>query len=91
MRETARVLVSAEALQPSAHATTLRGIDGHLHIQDGPLADTKDQLAGTFVIDVLDLDAAIEWARQAPSLAWGAVEIRLGATHTVAGVWQPGT
>jgi hypothetical protein len=91
VRQTARVLVSAEVLQPSVHTTTLRSIDGHLHIQDGPLADTREQLAGTFVIDVPDLDAAIEWARQAPSLAWGAVEIRLGATHTVAGVWLPGT
>lgn len=69
VRETARVLVSAEVVQPSAHATTLRGIDGNLHIQDGPLADTKQQLAGTFVSDVPDLDAAIEWARLAPSLA----------------------
>jgi len=87
--EKARVLVSAEVLQPSSDTTTLRAVDGHLQIQDGPLADTKEQLAGTFVIDVPDLDAAIEWARQAPSLAWGAVEIRPGATHTVAGVWQP--
>src|SRR3984893_11955086 len=73
--EKARVLVSAEELQPSVNTTTLRSTNGHLHIQDGPLADTKEQLAGTVVIDVPDLDAAIEWARQAPSLAWGAVEI----------------
>jgi len=89
--EKARVLVSAEVLQPSVNTTTLHSTDGHLHIQDGPLADTKEQLAGTVVIDVPDLDAAIEWARQAPSLAWGAVEIRPGAIHTVAGVWQPST
>jgi hypothetical protein len=91
VRETARVLISAKVLQPSAHATTLRGIDGNLHIQDGPLADTKEQLAGTFVIDVPDLDAAIEWARQAPSLAW--VRSRSGpAPPTPSPVsWQPGT
>jgi hypothetical protein len=89
--EKARVLVSAEVLQPSVNTTTLRSVDGHLRVQDGPLADTKEQLAGTFVIDVPDLDAAIEWGRQVPSLAWGAVEIRPGATHTVGGVWQPGT
>ncbi|MGH3252024.1 MAG: YciI family protein [Trebonia sp.] len=87
--EKARVLICAEVLQPSVNTTTLRSIDGHLRVQDGPLADTKEQLAGTFVIDVPDLDAAIEWGRQAPSLAWGAVEIRPGATHTVDGVWQP--
>ncbi|MHB8451318.1 MAG: YciI family protein [Mycobacteriales bacterium] len=89
--EKARVLIAAEVLQPSSLTTTLRSVDGHLHIQDGPLADTKEQLGGTFVIDVPHLDAAIEWARQAPSIAWGAVEVRPGATHTVAGVWQPST
>jgi hypothetical protein len=87
--EQARVLVAGEVLQPSSETTTLRLVDDRLQIQDGPFADTKEQLGGTFVVDVPDLDAAIAWARQAPSLAWGAVEIRPGATHVVDGAWRP--
>ncbi len=83
----AGVLIAAEVLQPSAHSTTLTKVDGRLTIQDGPFADTKEQLGGTFLIDVPDLDAAIEWAGQAPAISWGAVEIRPGATHVVNGTW----
>jgi hypothetical protein len=83
----AGVLLAAEVLQPSTSSTTLTQVDGRLTIQDGPFADTKEQLGGTFVIDVPDLDTAIEWAGQSPSLAWGAVEIRPGATHVVNGLW----
>ncbi|HLT62256.1 MAG TPA: YciI family protein [Microlunatus sp.] len=85
----AGVLLAAEVLQPSVDTTTLTLHDGALQVQDGPFADTKEQLGGTFVIDVPDLDAAIHWARQAPSLGWGAVEIRPGAVHTVDGSWVP--
>lgn len=85
----AGVLIAAEVLQPSTNSTTLTMIDGSLRVQDGPFADTKEQLGGTFVINVPDLDAAIEWARQAPPVAWGAVEIRPGATHVVNGDWVP--
>jgi len=87
----AGVLISAEVLQPSQNSTTVRVVDGRLQIQDGPFADTKEQLGGTFVIDVPDLDAAIGWAQRAPSVHWGAVEIRPGATHVVDGVWTSGT
>jgi len=87
----AEVLIAAEVLRPSTHSTTLTTVDGRLQVQDGPFADTKEQLGGTVVIDVPDLDAAIEWGRQAPPIAWGAVEIRPGAVHTVAGVWTPNT
>ena len=83
----AGVLLAAEVLQPSVSTTTLRLVDGELRIQDGPFADTKEQLGGTFLLDLPDLDAAIEWARQAPAIEWGPVEIRPGAVHTVNGVW----
>jgi hypothetical protein len=86
----AGVLVSADVLQPSSSTTTLTMTDGTLRIQDGPFADTKEQLGGTFVIDVPDLDAALGWARQAPALQWGAVEVRPGATHVVDGAWTSG-
>ena len=84
----AGVLLSAEVLRPSPATTTVRERDGRLLVQDGPYADTKEQLGGTFVIDVADLDAAIGWAGKAPSVAWGAVEIRPGATHFADGAWQ---
>lgn len=87
----AGVLISAEVLQQSGSSTILRMLDGALQVQDGPFADTKEQLGGTFVIDVPDLDAAIDWGRQAPAISWGAVEVRPGATHTVDGKWQPST
>jgi len=83
----AGVLVSGEVLQPSHATTTLREVDGALRVQDGPFADSKEQLGGTFVIEVADLDAAIEWAKWAPSVGWGAVEVRPSATHVVDGQW----
>ncbi|MFJ4172777.1 YciI family protein [Microbacterium sp. NPDC089696] len=87
--QAAGVLIGGEVLQPSAVTTTVRMRDGALQVQGGPFADTKEQLGGTFVIDVPDLDAAIEYARQAPSVQWGAVEVRPGAVHTVDGTWTP--
>jgi hypothetical protein len=84
----AGMLVSAEVLQPSNATTTVTLASGELVVQDGPFADTKEQLGGTFVIDVPDLDAAIEWARQAPPASWGHVEIRPTATRYVDGSWQ---
>jgi hypothetical protein len=85
----AGALISAEVLQPSTASTTLTAVDGTLRIQDGPYAATKEQLGGTFVIDVPDLDAALAWAEQAPSVQWGTVEVRPSATHTVDGQWTP--
>jgi hypothetical protein len=86
--EDAGVLASAEVLQPSNATTTLTLAGGELVVQDGPFADTKEQLGGTFVIEVPDLDAAMEWAGRAPSVAWGHVEIRPTATRYVDGSWQ---
>jgi len=87
--DAAGVLLSAEVLQPSVSTTTVRLVDGALQVQDGPFADTKEQLGGTFVIDVPDLDAALQWAGTAPSVAWGAVEVRPGAVYHRDGAWRP--
>jgi len=84
----AGVLASAEVLASTQLTTTVSRADGELVVQDGPFADTKERLGGTFVIDVPDLDAAIDWAAQAPSVAWGHVEIRPSATRYVDGAWQ---
>jgi hypothetical protein len=63
-------------LKPSDAATTLRVKDGKSAVLDGPYADTKEQLAGFFSIDVPDLDQAIAWAARCPSARYGSIEIR---------------
>ncbi len=83
----AGVLLSAEVLAPSSATTTISRKSGDLLIQDGPFADTKEQLGGTIVIDVPDLDAALAWAEKAPPAMYGAVEIRPTATRYVDGAW----
>lgn len=75
----AGVLVHTDWLQPSATATTISMRAGSKEVQDGPYADTKEQLGGTFVIDVPDLDAAIAWAEKCPSVHYGLIEIRASA------------
>ena len=84
----AGVLESAEVLQQSSATTTVSMATGEFVVQDRPFADSKEQLGGTFIIEVADLDAAIGWARQAPSVSWGHVEIRPTATRYVDGSWQ---
>jgi hypothetical protein len=50
--------------------------DGETQITDGPFAETKEALAGYFLINAPDLDTAIEWAAKIPSASWGSVEVR---------------
>jgi hypothetical protein len=57
-------------------ATTLRVRGGSRQVLDGPYADTKEQLGGFFLIDLPDLDAALDWAAKCPAAARGAVEVR---------------
>ena len=83
----AGVLVSAEVLQPSTRSTTLAIADGAARVQDGPYADTREQIGGTFVLDVPDLDAALAWAEKCPAAQWGTVEIRPSAVRFVNGAW----
>lgn len=70
------VMASAGGLMPPTTATTVRRHDGELVVEDGPFADTKEQLGGYFVIDVPDLDTALEWARRCPSADSASVEVR---------------
>ncbi len=72
----AGVAAGGAGLQPPGVATTLRIRGGQRLVQDGPFADTKELLGGFFVIDVPDLDAALEWAARCPSVATGSVEVR---------------
>ena len=75
----AGVFVDTDWLQPSATATKLTLKDGGRRVQDGPYAGTKEQLGGYFVIDVADLDAALDWAEKCPSAHYGWIEIRPSA------------
>jgi hypothetical protein len=72
----AGVMIGGHALQPPAAATTVRQRDGQRRVQDGPYAEAKEQLGGYYVIDVPDLDRALEWAARCPAAASGAVEVR---------------
>ncbi len=72
----AGIIVKGDGLEGPQSATTIRLRDGKRQIQDGPFADTKEQLGGYFIIEVPDLDAAMEWAVRAPSAAYASVEVR---------------
>lgn len=75
----AGVFVDTDWLQPSTNATTITLKHGEKRVQDGPYADTKEQLGGYFVIDVPDLDAALSWAEKCPSVHYGIIEVRASA------------
>lgn len=70
------VLVAAEALQPVETATTVRVRGGRATITDGPFAETKEQLAGFYLVDAANLDEAIEIAAKIPPAREGSVEVR---------------
>jgi hypothetical protein len=75
----AGVFVAADYLQPSSASTTITLRTGELQVQDGPFADTKEQLGGLFILNVPDLDAAIAWAAKCPVARFGVIEIRPSA------------
>lgn len=70
------VMTSAGGLMPPSTSTTLRRRGDELVVEDGPYADSKEQLGGYFVIDVPDLDMALTWARRCPSADSASVEVR---------------
>ena len=72
----AGVYVAADALQPTATATSLRIKDGERIVTDGPFAETREVLGGYYVIDVPDLDTALEWAAKCPGARFGTMEVR---------------
>jgi len=72
----AGVYVAGAGLMPAETATTMRFNGGKRRVQDGPFADTKEQLGGFYIIDVPDLDAALEWAARTPRLQGHAFEVR---------------
>jgi hypothetical protein len=72
----AGALIGNNRLTPSATATTVRVADGKTQVLDGPFSDSKEQLAGYFLIEAPDLDAAIAWAARCPGAQHGTMEVR---------------
>jgi|SRR5215470_1085337 len=72
----AGVIVGGNRLKPSASASTVRTANGKTQVLDGPYAETKEQLAGYYMIDVPDLDAALSWAARCPGASRGVMEVR---------------
>ena len=70
------LLIAAEALQPVETATTVRVRNGKVSISDGPFAETKEQLAGFYLIEARDLNDAIHVASKIPPAREGSVEVR---------------
>ncbi len=74
--DAAGVSVGGAGLQPPSTATTVRVRNGKRLVQDGPFAETKEQLGGFFLIDVPDLDTALMWAARCPGAATASIEVR---------------
>jgi hypothetical protein len=72
----ANLLRGANRLRKTSAATTVRLANGQTKAVDGPFAETKEQLAGYYMIDVPDLDAALSWASRCPAAQYGSVEVR---------------
>ena len=70
------LMLAGNALQPVSTATTVRLRDGQVQVTDGPFAETREQLAGFYLIDARDLDQAIEVAAGIPPARVGSIEIR---------------
>ncbi len=68
--------LAGDPLHGTDTATTVRVRDGRRLVTDGPFAETKEVLGGYYIIEVPDLDTAIEWAEKIPLAPYGSVEIR---------------
>ena len=68
--------ISSEALESASTATTVRVRHGKVTIVDGPFAETKEQLAGFYLIEARDLDEAVRLAAKIPPAEVGSIEVR---------------
>jgi hypothetical protein len=73
--------VGGDGLQATSTATTVRVRDGEPLLTDGPFAETREQLAGYYLLECSDLDEAVRWAAKVPSAATGSVEVRPVIDH----------
>ena len=72
----AGVYVAGAPLKLNDTSTTVRLEQGKRRVQDGPFVEAKEQLGGFCIIEVKDLDAALDWAARCPAAGYGAVEVR---------------
>ena len=72
----AGIFVGGKPLDTPETGTTVRLRDNKRQIQDGPYANTKEQLGGFTLLELPSLDAALEWAARCPAASYGAVEVR---------------
>jgi hypothetical protein len=70
------LLQGGERLRPTTDATTIRVRNGETLSTDGPFAETKEQLAGYYMVDCKDLDEALEVAAKLPGARYGSIEVR---------------
>jgi hypothetical protein len=83
--QAAGIFVAGAGLGSPDNATIVSVRDGKRQVQDGPYAESKEFLGGFVIIDVPDLDAALEWAARNPSAAHGAIEVLpLGGSYFAA-------
>jgi hypothetical protein len=74
-------MVAAHGLDTEATATTVRIRNDEALISDGPFAESKESFFSYIIIDVTDLDAALDWARRMPNASYGSVEVRPLSSH----------
>ena len=72
----AGIYVGGDPLEVPETGTTVKLEEGKRHVQDGPYADTKEQLGGFIILELPSVDEALEWAARCPTASKGAVEIR---------------
>jgi hypothetical protein len=72
----AGLFVAGDALQGVDVATTVRVRDEETQITDGPFAETREYLAGYYLLEAADLDTVLGWAGKAPNVRSGAIEVR---------------
>ena len=70
-----------EPLMPTATAVSVRNRNGQRQVSDGPFAETKEQLAGFYMVDVETLEQALEYAALIPNADGGTIEVRPLNTH----------
>jgi len=74
--KSAGALLAAEQLESVETATSVRLRGGERLLTDGPFVETKEHLLGFYLVEVPDLDAALEWASRMPVVRHGTVEVR---------------
>jgi hypothetical protein len=72
----AGVMLEGNGLQHPSTATTIRLENGRRLVQDGPFANTREQLGGYIILDLPSLDEALDWAARCPAADYGVVEVR---------------